>query len=117
MRHELAFAIGKTIARWRTSQGFTQEQLALVLDVDPVTVSRFERGVTLPSLTTLQSIASTFGLSLSRLLDEIPEEISKVTAEMKILNSLMESLSDGEKTFILDTVKRYCSLKTRQSTP
>lgn len=109
MRHELALAIGKTIANWRGTQGITQEQLALALDVDPVTVSRFERGVTLPSLPTLQRMAGVFGIPLARLLQGAPQERGRNEADT--LHALMVSLSAAEREFIVDTVKRFCALK------
>lgn len=111
MRHELALAIGKTIANWRGAQGITQEQLALALDIDPMTVSRFERGMTLPSLPTLQRMAGVFGVPLARLLQGAPQE--KRHNEAETLCALMSSLSAAEREFVVDTVKRFCALKKR----
>lgn len=86
----------------------TQEQLALALDVDPVTVSRFERGVTLPSLPTLHRMADVFGITLARLFDDAPQSKRN---EADTLGALMRGLSQAEKDFILETVKRFCALK------
>lgn len=110
MRHELALAIGKTIARWRGFQGITQEQLALALDVDPVTVSRFERGVTLPSLPTLHRIAGVFGIPLARLFEDAPQEKQGCG---NALGALMRNLSATEQEFVLDTIKRFCAMKKK----
>ena len=111
MRQELARSVGKTIAQWRNSRGMTQEQLALALDVDSVTISRFERGVTLPSLPSLHKIAGIFGVALPRLLEEAP---SIKFAEAEMIAALMETLSTDERSFILDTIKRYCQLKAHK---
>lgn len=111
MRHEIALAIGKTIARWRNSQGMTQEQLALALDVDPVTVSRFERGVTMPSLSTLHRMADVFGIPLARLFDDAPQSKRN---EVDTLGALMRSLSQAEKDFVFEMVKRFCALKRKK---
>ena len=113
MRHELALAIGKTIARWRIAKGMTQEQLALALDVDPVTVSRFERGVSLPSLPTLHGMAGVFGVPLARLLDDAPLQDR---SEADTLAALMQNLSVAEKDYVLDAVKRFCALIARSKT-
>jgi transcriptional regulator with XRE-family HTH domain len=113
VRHELALAVGKTIARWRNAQGMTQEQLALALDVDPITVSRFERGVTLPSLPTLHGIAGVFGISLARLLDDAPDARR---SDADTLAALIDRLSADERDYILDTVKRFCALAARKRT-
>lgn len=110
MRHELVLAIGKTIARWRTAQGMTQEQLAMALDVDPVTVSRFERGVTLPSLPTLHRMADVFGVPLAGLLEDAPRA---ERSEADTLAALMGNLSVAEKNYVLDSVKRFCALMAR----
>ena len=92
----------------------TQEQLALALDVDPVTVSRFERGVTLPSLTTLHNMAGIFGVPLARLLDDAPQA---ERGEADTLAALMRNLSAHEKDYVLETVKRFCSLMARNKKP
>lgn len=88
----------------------TQEQLALALDVDPVTVSRFERGVTLPSLPTLHKMAGVFGVPLARLLDDAPR---LVRSEADTLAALMGNLSATEKDYVFDTIKRFCMLMAR----
>lgn len=44
------------------ARGFTQEQLAEVLDVTPVSVRRWEIGLRLPSLPDLEVIVSVLGL-------------------------------------------------------
>lgn len=88
----------------------TQEQLALVLDVDPVTVSRFERGVTLPSLPTLHRMADIFGIPLARLLEDAPQEKRN---DAETLGVLMSNLSQVEKDFVLETIKRFCALKKK----
>lgn len=88
----------------------TQEQLALALDVDPVTVSRFERGVTLPSLPTLHRMADIFGIPLARLFEDAPQEKQNYGST---LSALMCNLSSIEQEFVLDTVKRFCALKKK----
>ena len=90
----------------------TQEQLALALDVDPVTVSRFERGVTLPSLPTLHKMAGVFGVPLARLLDDAPR---LARSEADILTALMGNLSPTEKDYVFDTIKRFCALMAQKS--
>jgi transcriptional regulator with XRE-family HTH domain len=110
VRHELALAIGKTIARWRNTLGLTQEQLALALEVDPVTISRFERGVTLPSLPTLHRMADVFGISLAGLLEEAPRG---KRSDAELLAALMEPLSAAERDFVVETIKRFCALRKR----
>jgi len=107
VRNELAKTIGQAIARWRTAHNLTQEGLAIALDVDPMTVSRFERGVTLPSLLTLQKISAVFGITMAELVDS-PSKTADDKA--KVFTALMLSLSDEEQAFFVETLQRYCSL-------
>ena len=107
MRNELAKTIGQAIARWRTAHNMTQEGLAIALDVDPMTISRFERGVTLPSLLTLQKISVVFGISMAELLDTASKATDDKT---KVFATLMLSLSDEEQAFFVETLQRYRQL-------
>lgn len=104
MRNELAKTTGQAIARWRTTHNMTQEGLAVALDVDPMTVSRFERGVTLPSLLTLQKISIVFGVTMTELLEE-PSNLADDKA--KVLIALMRSLSEEEQAFFVETLTRF----------
>ena len=51
-------AIGEKIAKRRIAQGFTQEAVANLLDVNPSHISNIEHGRAHPSLTTLVRIAN-----------------------------------------------------------
>jgi len=83
----------------------TQEQLASNLDVDQVTISRFERGTTLPSLPTLNRLAFIFGVTMAQLLNEQPA--GKFSKADKIA-AFLEPLSEEEQQFALDLVERFC---------
>jgi transcriptional regulator with XRE-family HTH domain len=111
VRQELARAIGATIAHRRIANAMTQEQLALALDVDPMTVSRFERGVTLPSLPTLHEVAGVFGVTMAQMLEDAP---SVPSGNISLVASLLKNLSQDEVGFIVDTIKRFRALKLRQ---
>jgi transcriptional regulator with XRE-family HTH domain len=50
-------AFGQRIKAARDSKGWKQKELAAAVHVEPVTVSRWENGVHLPELATLQVIA------------------------------------------------------------
>lgn len=120
MRPELAKTIGQAIARWRTAHGMTQEELAVALDVDPMTVSRFERGVSLPSLLTFQQIATVFGASMAQMLEDVPAPLpAPATAgdNSAMLAALMKNLTPDEQAFFIETLKRYRALVRRQRKP
>lgn len=62
--------LGQAIAKWRKARGLTQDDLAGFVEVDPVTVSRFERGTSVPSLQRLFVIAQALDVSVGELLAE-----------------------------------------------
>jgi transcriptional regulator with XRE-family HTH domain len=111
VRQELAKTIGRIIAHWRSVHGMTQEDVANALDIDPMTVSRFERGVTLPSLLSLQKIATVFGIPMARMLDEGPVADSDT---VKLFAGLMQDLDPDEQAYFLESLKRYRSLTWRK---
>lgn len=56
------------LARMRKSQGLTQAELAQQLHVTDKAVSRWERGVGLPDINTLEPLADALGLTLADLM-------------------------------------------------
>ena len=66
--------IGAQIARIRKERGITQERLAASVNVATETISRLERGVSMPSLMTLEKISHALHSPLKDLFDfEYPE--------------------------------------------
>lgn len=65
---ELAKRIGRILANQRQACGLTQDQVAEVLGVEPETISRFERGEVLPTLTRLAELAEVYGVPLENLI-------------------------------------------------
>jgi transcriptional regulator with XRE-family HTH domain len=105
VRYELAVPLGKNIASWRNALGMTQEQLAFNLDVDQVTISRFERGATLPSLPTLNRLAHVLGVTMAQLLNEQP---TGAFSNADKIAAFLEPLSAAEQQFALDFIERFC---------
>lgn len=61
--------IGSHIARLRKEREITQEQLAELVNMAPETISRIERGASVPSLKTLEKISEALHTSLKMLFD------------------------------------------------
>lgn len=59
--------IGEVIKRLRTKQNITQERLAEYLNVSYQTVSKWENGISLPSVSLIPSIANVFNVSIDEL--------------------------------------------------
>ncbi|MES2832468.1 MAG: helix-turn-helix transcriptional regulator [Pseudomonadota bacterium] len=68
-RQENMFAkrIGKALAKERLARNLTQEQVAEFISVEQETISRFERGATLPPLLRLIDLADLFNVPLDTL--------------------------------------------------
>lgn len=72
---------GAFLSRMRKSQGLTQAGLAEQLHVTDKAVSRWERGIGLPDINTLEPLADALGLSLSDLMHcHDPEQDRETTA-------------------------------------
>ncbi|WP_260426527.1 helix-turn-helix domain-containing protein [Conchiformibius steedae] len=62
--------IGQAIAKYRRQSGYTQEQIAEMLDIGNEAVSRTERGLIAPTAVRLIELAEILGCSAADLLDE-----------------------------------------------
>ena len=57
--------LGRKIQKLRESKGYTQEELAYLLDMDGVSVGYIEQGRRSPKLSTLHSISKILDISVS----------------------------------------------------
>lgn len=69
MQDDIERLIGKQIAKMRKERSLTQAQLAELVDVAFETISRLERGVSIPSLKTLENISRALNISLKDIFD------------------------------------------------
>lgn len=87
-----AATLGAFVARVRAERGLTQRQLAERLYVSDKTVSKWERGLSLPSVPLLVPLAGALGLSISELMacEEAPHEerLGRAEADRLIAASL-----------------------------
>jgi transcriptional regulator with XRE-family HTH domain len=67
---DIAALFGEVLLRHRTLAGISQEELALRADVDRTFVSRLERGIRQPTITTLMVIAKALGVHAADLVRE-----------------------------------------------
>lgn len=112
-RSGLAARLGKNIMRGRKALGLTQEQVAMELKVEPETVSRIERGATLPSILTLERFADILGTTIGALLEEpVPRQFT----EAEQLAALLRPLSEADRAFareILEKLSTRLTLRKR----
>jgi transcriptional regulator with XRE-family HTH domain len=76
--------VGDRVRTARRRAELTQKELAQALGVEPITVSRWERGVTTPSLPRLERTARVTGSTLSELVRE-PEATTARAVELAAL--------------------------------
>ncbi len=69
-RDALLVALGDTIRRIRISKGISQEELALLAEVDRSYMGRVERGENNAAMLTLARIARGLGISIAKLMKE-----------------------------------------------
>ena len=83
----------------RKEKGFTQESLAIELHVVRQTVSKWEKGLSVPDAAMLQKLAETLDVSVSRLLgaeepeaesapqrNELAEQLAKINEQLAVRN-------------------------------
>ena len=103
MADEMAVRLGGNLAQRRNELGLTQAQVAELLDVNTETISRFERGVTLPSLQTLDRLAAVLKTRMASLVDGIsvsPEELARE------LSDVLRPLNDADRVMLLGIIKQ-----------
>jgi len=87
---EFAKRLGRLLASKRLAKGLTQEQMAERLGVEQETISRFERGATLPPLARLLEIADILGVALDELVrstsHRLPDQVADITVMLESLN-------------------------------
>ncbi len=104
-RRKLAKRLGQQIAERRRDLSWTQDQLAERLGVDTETISRFERGVTVPALLTIEKLAGILKTSVANLLSEA--SISPSDQAIRI-SAWLASLPPEDGEFIVAHVKTLC---------
>ena len=65
---------GEVLRRYRSDRNISQEELAHRADVDRTFVSRLERGVRQPTITTLIGLGQALGVSAADLVQEAEKE-------------------------------------------
>jgi transcriptional regulator with XRE-family HTH domain len=110
-------SVGAKITEARLSRKLTQFQLAEKVNVSVETISRLERGVTMPSLKTLENMADTLKTPLTFFFetDAHPSENPVFEREISKINAFLRTLSRKELALarqILKTV--FHAIKSRK---
>lgn len=68
---------GEVLRRYRSDRNISQEELAHRADVDRTFVSRLERGIRQPTITTLIGLGQALGVSAAELVQETEKEYQR----------------------------------------
>ena len=90
------------MAAYRKAQNHTQKTLAESIGVDKETISRFERGVALPSLQTLEKLGGELNIPLSHL---IGEEAVRVDNLAIVLTQWLNELEEKDRDLLFDMMR------------
>ncbi|WP_206951008.1 helix-turn-helix domain-containing protein [Trinickia acidisoli] len=104
-RQKIGKRLGQRIAEQRKALGWTQDQLAEQVGVDTETVSRFERGVAVPSLLTLDKLATVLSTSVSSLLSEASPSPSDQALR---ISAWLDRLPSEDGDFVVAQIQALC---------
>ncbi|CAJ0730528.1 MAG: helix-turn-helix transcriptional regulator [Ralstonia sp.] len=107
----VANRLGKAIARERMARELTQEQLAELLGVEQETISRFERGSTLPPLPRLIQLADVFNVPLESLLRTTT---GRPADEAVDISKMLAKLDGDGRDFVRRWVTEMCEKLARK---
>jgi transcriptional regulator with XRE-family HTH domain len=102
MGKDIAARLGRNIAAARKAAGKTQAEIAEKVGIETVSLSRIERGVVTPAITTLDRIADTLGVPLGRLFDGVSSRTATMADDIA---TLLEPLSEEDRHFFLEQIQ------------
>jgi transcriptional regulator with XRE-family HTH domain len=102
---KLALQMGRAIAVRRQKNRITQAELAELIGVEQETISRFERGATLPPLGRLSDIADALKCPMESLLRD---GSNRLEDRAQGLANTMQGLSESDCQMVSEFVDRFC---------
>ncbi|MCB6991960.1 helix-turn-helix domain-containing protein [bacterium 210820-DFI.6.37] len=98
--------LGENIKSFRKRNGYSQETLAQQLNVVRQTVSKWEKGISVPDADMLTKIAELFDVTVEELLGAEPKEnreaanMNEIATQLAILNEQLANQSRRRRTII-----------------
>lgn len=115
MASQVEKLLGRRVAAYRETAGLTQERLASKVRVAVETISRLERGTSIPSVVRLERIAKALGIELRDLFD-FP---GRPSARDEALDALVRDLKRHDREtieFVHDIGRRVLLFAGRDKT-
>lgn len=100
----LSKALGKYIAEKRKERFLTQAQLAEMIGIETVSLSRIETGSALPSLVRLKDLAEALNVTIIELIGASAVSVKVQATEIE---QHLEVLSPQDRLLMLDWIKRF----------
>ncbi|OZI71009.1 helix-turn-helix domain-containing protein [Bordetella genomosp. 12] len=115
---EFGKRLGRALADHRRLRGLTQEQVAERLGVEQETISRFERGATLPPLNRLLDLTEVLGVPLDAVLAGGParpsDQLSDIAARLALL---AEDDREWVRRWVVDLCQRLAQHRAGLAAP
>jgi transcriptional regulator with XRE-family HTH domain len=105
IQSDLGQRLGENIQARRKMLKLTQAALAERLEVDTETLSRFERGKHLPSLVTLERLATILETTAA---DLLAKQAGPVADDAVAVSVWMAKLGESDRDFVRELVKFQC---------
>jgi transcriptional regulator with XRE-family HTH domain len=97
--------LGARIKELRKARGFTQEQFAEMIGVEPRHVSRMEGGYTAPSINRLEKIAEALNIPLKDFFDFM--HLDSPDTRTKNMEELVKGMNEDYQRIIYKIVKAF----------
>ena len=106
---DISKKFGQRILELRKLKGYTQSELAEMIDVEVVTISRIENGSRFPKKETLQNIANVFNVEIKELFDF--EHFQSQTNLIKYIQEMISFADTKDLMYIYKFLKIYFEAK------
>jgi transcriptional regulator with XRE-family HTH domain len=101
MEKSTALRLGANIKMFRKTKQLTQAALAEKIGIDPESISRFERGAVIPSLTTLEKIGIILDVGMADMFAGVSTHERAIHLR---IGTILAELSKDDQLFLLDSM-------------
>lgn len=105
--------LGDILKKTREVKGFSQKEVAAILNMPQPQYSRIESGKTDPSFTTLERIATALGVTLAELFeaDNLLTDVNSYDKSLIEKMKLLDTLDDSEKKSLFNIIDSLIAKK------